>query len=110
VTLPSTNDSQPPPGRKTLRTQTRAASVLAEPLTIGEWKKNRGGDSIRISLRSFEGFELIDIRTWHGSEEGQRKPGKGFAASVRHLPQLFKTIGAALTKARELRLLDEGQP
>jgi hypothetical protein len=33
------------------------------------------------------------------------KPGKGFAASIKHLPRLAAEITKALAKARELGLL-----
>ena len=100
-----TGTDQPPPGRKTARTQARAPSVLAEPVVIAEWSKNRAGESIQISIRNYDGLDLIDIRTFFGSADGQRRPGKGFAASVRHLPQLAKAISLALAKATELGLL-----
>jgi hypothetical protein len=98
---------RPPPGRKTARTQDRAPSPLSDPVLIAEWKKNRAGDTIRLTLKNFDGFDLIDVRTWFGGEDGQHRPGKGFAASVRHLPQLSKAINAALAKAHELGLLRE---
>jgi hypothetical protein len=78
---------------------------LVEPLLIAEWRKNRGGESIQVVLKNYEGFNLIDVRTWFGGEDGQRRPGSGFAASVRHLPQLSKAISAAVAKANELGLL-----
>jgi hypothetical protein len=47
-------------------------------------------------------------RTWH-TADGKLKPGKGFAAEVRHLPRLAAAIAKAEAKARELGLVgDEG--
>jgi hypothetical protein len=94
------------PGRKTARTSTPRAPVLAEPVIITEWKKNRAGETIRVRLSEYEGHLLIDIRTWWSSG-GIRKPGKGFAASIRHLPELAKAVTAALEKARALKLIDD---
>jgi hypothetical protein len=37
------------------------------------------------------------------------KPGKGFAAEVRHLPRLAAEIAKAAAKARELGLIDNGE-
>jgi hypothetical protein len=87
-------------------------SPLAEPVLIGEWKKNRGADVIRAQLKSYEGYDLFDLRTWFNAPDGQCRPtSKGFTCGVRHLPQLAKAIDAALRKARELGVIDgEGNP
>ena len=73
---------------------------LAEPIIVSEWWKNRGGESVRVMLTTYADRNLIDLRTWF-TADGKLQPGKGFAADVRHLPRL----AAALTKARELRLI-----
>jgi hypothetical protein len=73
-------------------------------VVIAEWKKNRAGETVRITLQSYEGHNLVDVRTWFG-EDGFRRPGKGFAAAVKHLPALGAGIAAALAKAVELGLL-----
>jgi Transcriptional Coactivator p15 (PC4) len=85
-----------------------AAPLLAEPITIAEWWKNRRGESVRLVLSQFQGRSIFDLRTWY-TAEGKLKPGKGFAAEVRHLPRLAAAIAKAETKARELGLIeDEG--
>jgi Transcriptional Coactivator p15 (PC4) len=61
---------------------------------------------VRVCLTTFEGHDLIEIRTWF-TADGKLTPGKGFAAEVKHLPRLATEIGKALTKARELGLLSE---
>jgi transcriptional coactivator p15 (PC4) len=82
--------------------------VLAEPLIIAEWWKNRRKEVIKVRLSTYEGHNLVDVRTWFG-EEGRLKPGKGFCASVKHLPRLAAEITKALAKARQLGLIeDEG--
>ena len=53
---------------------------LTQPLTVAEWWKNRRGESIRISLSTYEGRNLIDLRSWYTGDDGKLKPGKGFAA------------------------------
>jgi hypothetical protein len=63
--------------------------TIPEPLTIGEWWKNRSGVSIRVQLSTYEGHNLIDIRSWHPATDGTLKPGKGFACTVKHLPKLI---------------------
>jgi Transcriptional Coactivator p15 (PC4) len=77
---------------------------LQEAVTIAEWWKNRRGESIRLVLNTFEGRNVVDLRTWY-SEDGGLKPGKGFAAEVRHLPRLAAAIAKAEAKAGELGLL-----
>jgi len=95
------------PGRKTDRRQTRPAGPrLDEPVIVAKWWKNRSGDAIYVRLSTYEDHNLIDIRTWSTGTDGISRPGKGFAASVKHLPQLVEAIGKALTKARELGLID----
>jgi hypothetical protein len=83
-----------------------AVPTLAEPLVIAEWWKNRRGESIRLVLNRFEGRDIFDLRTWY-TADGKLKPGKGFAAEVRHLPRLAAAFAKAEAKARELSLIDE---
>jgi hypothetical protein len=83
-----------------------AAPTLAEPITVAEWWKNRRGESIRLVLNRFEGRDIFDLRTWY-TADGKLKPGKGFAAEIRHLPRLASAIAKAEAKARELGLIDD---
>jgi Transcriptional Coactivator p15 (PC4) len=78
--------------------------TLAEPITVAEFWKNRSGQSIRLTLSTYAGRNLIDLRTWC-LEQGRLKPGKGFAAEARHLPQLVKAFAKACSRARELGLI-----
>jgi hypothetical protein len=75
------------------------------PVTVAEWWKNRRGESIRLVLNEYEGRNIFDLRTWY-TADGKLKPGKGFAAEVRHLPRLAAEIAKAEAKARELGLID----
>jgi hypothetical protein len=77
---------------------TRPMPRLAEPITIAEWWKNRRGESIRLLLSQFQGRSIIDLRTWY-TADGKLKPGKGFAAEVRHLPRLAAAIAKAEAKS-----------
>jgi len=88
-------------------------ATLSEPITIAEWWRNRSGASIRITLSTWEGHALVDVRTWHSSSEGKLVPGKGFSANVPHLPRLTAALAKAEAKATELGLItgdnaDEG--
>ena len=108
-TYPQSEHSSISPRRKTDRTNGPRVAPLAEPVVISEWKKNRAGDTIRLTLKSFEEHNIVDLRTWF-SRDGQRLPGKGFACSIRQLPAIAVAIATALAKARELGLIDgEGE-
>ena len=85
----------------------RRIPTIPEPLTVGEWWRNRSGQSIRVVLRDYNGHPLLDVRNWWTGDDGVLHPGKGFACRVKHLPQLAATIAKALTKARELGLIGE---
>jgi hypothetical protein len=87
---------------------TRSPSQLPGPLTVAEWWKNRRGESIRVVLNSYEGCNVFDLRTWY-TADGKLKPGKGFAAEVKHLPRLAVEIAKAEAKARELGLIGNGE-
>jgi Transcriptional Coactivator p15 (PC4) len=96
----------PPSPAANWRQVAEAAPALAEPITIAEWWKNRRGESIRLVLSQFQGRSIFDLRTWFPGGEGKLKPGKGFAAEVRHLPRLAAAFARAEAKARELGLID----
>jgi hypothetical protein len=83
-----------------------AAPELAEPVIVAEFWKNRRGESIRLVLNTFKGRSIFDLRTWY-TADGKLKPGKGFAAEVRHLPRLAAAIAKAEAKARELGLIGD---
>jgi hypothetical protein len=90
--------------RKTDRTHSSARPTLREPIIVAEWWKNRSGVAIRLS--TYEGHNLVDVRSWFTGDDGKLKPGKGFAASIKHLPRLAAEITKALRKAAELGLVD----
>jgi Transcriptional Coactivator p15 (PC4) len=80
--------------------------TLDEPVVISKFWKNRRHDAIIVSLSTFEGRNLVDLRM-HAMKEGRLVPTpKGLAMVVRRLPDLAKAVNAALAKAQELGLLD----
>jgi len=82
--------------------------TLSEPLTIEQWWKNRGGEVVRLELSTFEGINILNLRTWRNDKtDGIMKPGKGFACSVKHLPKLAKVFAKATERARQLGLIDD---
>ena len=75
------------------------------PVMIAEWPRN-SREMIRVRLDVFNGRDVVDVRTWYRSAEGEMKPGRsGLTLSVRHLPALAQALTRALVKARELGLL-----
>ena len=92
--------------RKTDRTAAPRHPVLTAEIIVSEFKKNRAGESVRVVLRGYEGQNILDIRTWFGSSDGIRRPGRGFACSVKLLPELATAVSKALAKAIELGLIE----
>ncbi len=81
--------------------------TLTEPVKIAEFWKNRRGESVRVSLSTFEGHNLVDVRQFFTDGAGQMQATrKGIAMSVYRLPELAAAIGKAIAKARELGLID----
>ena len=81
---------------------------LAEPIIIAQWWKNRGGESVRVtlSLSTYADPNLVDLRTWFTADD-KLQPGKGFAAEVKHLPRLAAALAKAEAKATELGLITD---
>jgi hypothetical protein len=85
-------------------TNTQAAPS-AQGATSDRWiadipKNSR--ETLRIQLSTFKGYDLINIRIWFRSNDGDElKPGKnGFAVRVEKLPELRDAIDKAIAAAR----------
>jgi hypothetical protein len=84
--------------------------ILAEPVTVSRFWKNRQHDAIVAELSTFNGKNLIDIRQ-HCMSNGRLVPTpRGISLSVLRLPELAKAVNKALRQAKELGLLpnDDG--
>jgi Transcriptional Coactivator p15 (PC4) len=82
--------------------------TLTEPVEVAKFFKNRRKDVIVVSLSTFEGRNIVDVRQHFHNEKGRMRPtGKGVAMVVLRLPELHAAITKALAKARELGLLDD---
>jgi hypothetical protein len=80
----------------------------AFPIVVAEWSRNKR-DVIRVTLDEYNGRKIVNCRTWWRNDDGDLRPGKsGLALSVRHLPALAGALAAALARARELGLIEEG--
>jgi hypothetical protein len=84
---------------------------LTETIEIAKWWKSRRRDiAVVVSLSSYEGHNLVNVREhFIGSDGCMRPTTKGLAMVVRRLPEFSNAIRKALEKARELDLLpDDG--
>jgi hypothetical protein len=79
---------------------------LPEPITVAEFWRNRGGESVRIELREYEGHVVVDVRVHFPDATGILRPSKkGVCLTIHKLPELVRGISKALTRARELNLI-----
>jgi hypothetical protein len=102
--------SAPPPGRKTAATR-EGGPTLAEPVKVDSFWANRAHDAIVVTLSTYNGHNLIDIRNHAMNGTGQLVPTpKGLALKVTRLRDLSKAIDKAVRQAIALGLLrdDEG--
>jgi hypothetical protein len=87
----------------------RSRPTLPTPVKIASFWKNRAHDAIVIELATFEGRNVLDVRT-NVMSHGRLVPTpKGISIAVLRLPDLAKAINKALAKAKELGLIpDDG--
>jgi len=83
--------------------------TLPEPVEIAKfWKNRQRRDAIVVSLSSWEGRNLISVRTHTTSQDGKMLPtSKGVTLVIARLPELAAGIAKALARAREMGLLDD---
>lgn len=83
---------------------------LDEPVQISSFWKNRRHDAIVTTLSTFEGRNLVDIRTHVMDRKGCLVPTpKGVSIVVDRLAELADAVNKALAKAKEMGLIgDEG--
>lgn len=85
--------------------------TLEEPEVVAKFFKNRRKDVVAVTLSTFEGRNLVDVRQHSPNEHGQDRPTtKGVAMVVECLPELQRAVTKALDRARELGLIDEAAP
>jgi hypothetical protein len=82
--------------------------TLEEPVVVSKFWKNRRHDAIITSLSTFEGRNVVDVRTHVMDRKGCLVPTpKGLSIVVLRLPELAAAVNKALAKAQELGLLDD---
>lgn len=62
-----------------------------------------GREEIRVSLTEFKGYDLVNMRVWFRTDEGDMRPGKaGLAFRVEKLSDLIQALQQA-QRAAEAR-------
>jgi Transcriptional Coactivator p15 (PC4) len=87
-----------------------ARVTLPEPVEVAKFFKNRRKEVIVVSLSTYEGHNLVDVRQHFHNDKGQMRPtSKGVAMVVLRLPDLAKAVNKAMAKAKELGLLADDE-
>ncbi len=87
------------------RNGSRSNADDVEPILIAEWPLSRG-EIARVSIRSFKGTWLIDLRKWFETGDGQLRAGpKGISLSVKHLRRISVAMNEAIEVARSRGLI-----
>jgi hypothetical protein len=98
--------NSPPPGRKTTAAR-EGGPTLAEPVKVDSFWANRTHDAIVVTLSTFNGHNLVDIRKHAMNAAGKLVPTpKGIAMKVTRLRDLSKAIEKAVRQAITLGLID----
>ena len=85
----------------------RSRPMLDKPVTVARFWKNRTHDAIVVELSTYEGRNVVDVRT-NVMNHGRLVPTpKGISLAVLRLPDRAKAINRALKQAKELGLLPD---
>ena len=76
--------------------------------TVSTFDKNKF-EEIRIGVKEYKGFDLIDLRVWVESKQAASKvpTAKGLSLSVELFPQFKKAISALEKVLKDNHLLTE---
>lgn len=77
-------------------------------LLVSSFPKNKF-EEIRVQVKEFKGYDLVDIRVFAGSKEGEDKvpTGKGISINVSHFMDLKNAILKTEEVLRKHELLSE---
>lgn len=66
-------------------------------------------EEIRVQIKEFKGYDLVDIRVFASAKDGEEKvpTGKGVSVNVSHFTELKKAILATEEILRKNNLLSE---
>ena len=75
---------------------------------IASFEKNKF-EEVRVQIKEFKGYDLLDIRVYTSPKEGEEKvpTGKGLSLNVAHFYDLKKAILMAEEALRQSNLLNE---
>lgn len=75
---------------------------------IASFQKNKF-EEVRVQIKEFKGYDLVDIRVYTAVKEGEDKipTGKGISVNVSHFAELKKALLETETVLRENNLLNE---
>ncbi|HTL71410.1 MAG TPA: transcriptional coactivator p15/PC4 family protein [Candidatus Eisenbacteria bacterium] len=75
---------------------------------VSTFPKNKF-EEIRVQVKEFKGYDLVDIRVYTALKEGEDKipTGKGLSVNVSHFLELKKAILETEAVLRENNLLNE---
>jgi hypothetical protein len=72
---------------------------MADGFAVAEWPRN-SREIVRVSLTTYNGHPVVDIRTWYRDRAGDTKPGRaGLTLGMKHLPDLADALARALAEA-----------
>lgn len=75
------------------------------PLIVAAWRKN-SREEARVTLDTFAGRSLVNVRVWFQAGDGIWRPGRvGIAFAIHQLPTLESAVIDAARIARERGLL-----
>jgi Transcriptional Coactivator p15 (PC4) len=70
-----------------------------------EWPL-KNGETMRVSIDNYEGYDLVHIRRWQRAPNGQLYPTeKGAAIGIGQLPRVLKALRKVRAHARKMGLL-----
>jgi hypothetical protein len=73
---------------------------------IAEIPRNNANEVVRISLGTFKGRSILNIRTWYQSRDGSWKPTRaGVTFPADALPGITEALAGAADRARANGLL-----
>lgn len=98
--------------RKTDRRMPARQCPIAEnePIEIHKMARDRYGNALVFSLKSYQGRAFFDLRTYYTDRAGIFRPtAKGITASPRKLDEIANAILKSVDRARALGLIDESE-
>jgi hypothetical protein len=84
-------------------------TALPEPIEVAKFWKNRRHDAVVVSLSTYEGKNIVDVRMHVMTNGRLLATPKGVAMVVLRLPELLAAVTKAHAKAVQLGLLDESE-